>query len=391
MKNREPNSEVSAWDRRAWSLVIMAEAAKAMKRKVPRDPELILARKRVNQIRRSSGAAIQRALNAPPLFYQTKEDAPKEIHFEPDFAHLAQTTEFQELSQNPTQYIEERLPNIPRKGDDLPSGKAIYELMRNPYDISRIKVLKLGEQEFVTKRVDPRKVKDYFLEEYEIIGKAIAGGIPTPRRVGYIRDQGNTYLIFEKIPGTIDVGQFSESERSKYRYGSQEMGIFNVAWWQLLDVTRDVWQKGWEDMGQFSHWPQKVQDITRKVREAEEDYRTKIRNFEDMYRRKDEGVSLDQLSDEKEKALGVLNSRGDELRNIWEKHLPDIERVGLGASITVFFQKFRGEIMEKCKAIGIYHKDLEARNILLQLDKDGRILPDENGNAKLWVIDWEQQ
>lgn len=134
-----------------------------------------------------------------PIFYENKEDAPRQILLDPELSDAMPP----EFFENPTQWLE-NLPNIRRgyeKHMGLPRGETIEELWGKTYDISKVKEFALdkadgSEIQVVSKRIDPKQT-----EEVALARKAYEAGIPTPKVLGEVADRGNLYALFEKING----------------------------------------------------------------------------------------------------------------------------------------------------------------------------------------------
>ncbi len=133
-----------------------------------------------------------------PVFYKNKEDAPREILLDQELAARLPDDFF----DHPTRWIEKQ-PNITRGYDQdcvLPTGEVIEELWHMPYDVSKVKMIDLSNEEgdlrLVSKRLEPGDAR-----EISLARRAYEAGIPTPKVMGEIMDHGNLYAWFEHVQG----------------------------------------------------------------------------------------------------------------------------------------------------------------------------------------------
>jgi len=66
-----------------------------------------------------------------------------------------------------------------------------------------------------------------------------------------------------------------------------------------------------------------------------------------------------------------------------------IETELFGAEVTMPYYAFIQEAVKKMQEIGIQHADIDFRNVLIRLDDNGRVLPDEHQKAQFMLIDFE--
>jgi hypothetical protein len=105
-----------------------------------------------------SNPNLEKILEEKPVFYK-KERGRTAYSLEPDFQHLAHDDEFRKMVNNPLEYINRLTPIYrgERSKAALPKGKSIKELLSVPYDISRVKIMEVGGNKYVVKRVDEKK------------------------------------------------------------------------------------------------------------------------------------------------------------------------------------------------------------------------------------------
>ncbi|GEM_PF-2791608 len=156
---------------------------------------------------------IKRLLEEEPRFDQRKENAPRRLLIDDEVSNALP----EEFFENPTGWIENK-PNIDRgfiaeekesRPEKTYAMKEIF-LYEDDIDIGRVKLLTLAPREgapirIVSKRLNPKK-KDF--EEVVRARQARAAGIPTPKVLAEIMDQGNLYAWFEYIPA-LDIDAVS--------------------------------------------------------------------------------------------------------------------------------------------------------------------------------------
>jgi hypothetical protein len=100
------------------------------------------------------------------------------------------------------------------------------------------------------------------------------------------------------------------------------------------------------------------------------------------------GLSKDNLLKLLDKTQIEIEQINLDFYNKWDRFL---QKVVLGAE----YRKTKDDFIKSAKSrlaeFGIAHKDLALRNILVAFDKKtGKLIPDKNGNAQFYLIDWEQ-
>jgi len=382
-----------------------------------------------------------------PVFYKLEKEVTQEIHLGTIFKNeIESSEEYLELLKNPTEFIE-NLPLVDRgiethKG--LPEGKTIGEIIDEPYDISRVKIVDFCDKKVLVKRVEHRKVLVSDTEEYKLAKKSFDVGIPTPKPFGYIKDRGNTYLLFEYLESTTSLLEFRiqnsdyfSTLRKKdvtqyYLEGNEwkEYYLIDLSDSICADIYRDYEYHRREMFKSYSEeminyiikikgsLASSIYDLVcrKNIEISKQDfcfeYLKMILSFFDLEelielnRKKDYSLEenflviyrqvFEQLDkkfvnpDEINKYNTRVNKRrGDFESEGFEKHVDEYETEKFGAPYTKPYEEFIKNVTEKMKQAGIKHVDIEPRNILMKMDKDGKIEPGEDGKPQFYIIDWE--
>lgn len=382
---------------------------------------------------------LERLLNKKSLFYNEQEGLPTAVHLESEFEFLKEAPEFQQMSRDATAYIE-NLPLINRGEHTetvLPQKGTIKELAEMPYDITRVKLWEVAGKKFVIKRVIRGKVADD-LEEYRKTQQAATLSIPTHRPVGYVKDRGNTYLIFEYLENTISAFELSQrkiqiSDRSSFKPMDFSISLYDIARYDPK-LGIEVELRYYEELLAFLNFlivlffciKQIINDRSSLVQLVEvikvkmDDFRSMgqwermLLIFRDEFNvdfippvsvnsKSEAKVWFDNLKNQLAKSLGnnfllrmskVKNrfkKRSNEYHDsLSKKYIPLLERRLCGASISFPYRDFVEKVERKIEEAGLKATDLNKRNILIKMDKDGeRILPNKDGDAQFYVIDWE--
>lgn len=382
---------------------------------------------------------LERLLNEKTLFYNEQEGLPTAVHLESEFEFLKEAPEFQQMSQNATAYIE-NLPLINRgKHTDaaLPQEGRIKELVRTPYDITRVKLWEVAGKKFVIKRVIHGKVADD-LEEYRKTQQAATLSIPTHRPVGYVKDKGNTYLIFEYLENTISAFELHQrkiqmSGHSSFNPIDFSISLYDIACYDpKLGIELEL--RYYEELLAFLNFLASlvfyikniIYDrsslvlLVEQIKEKMDDFRSMgqlekmLLIFKDEFNvdltlpvsvnsESEAKVWFDNLKNQLTKSLGNnfllrmskvrtgFKKRSHEYHaSISKKYIPLLERRLCGASISFPYKDFVEKVERKIEEAGLKATDLNMRNILVKMDKDGkRVLPNKHGDAQFYVIDWE--
>lgn len=400
-----------------------------------------------------------------PVFYENKEGEENKVFFEPEFSDLITASDLAPLFANPTDYIENKLLPISRGSHadkELPAGQSIAELVDEPYDVSKVKILDANGKRFVVKRVSKSKV-NYDLEEFDMAKQALAFGISTPRPVGYLKDKGNVYLLFEYIEDASNLNEFEDLYR-KSRGDHQNFQELNKSLiaalnfgptvkfdmhWLPKDERWNAKKNNYEILDKACTKLHKLLIFVEEALSAENNH---SRQFwiDELNQQKNKIIIEDclrlsesfgdpELSGEKiaiivfekikewcgvdlrapefkgdikvgpifDKLVGIINNQlggvgyhellektseeimefGDEQ---CEKFTPIVEREHWGASISLPLRRLCERMNTLNKTGQLRHKDLAYRNIMMKVDEKNRPIPDENGDAQFYVIDWEQ-
>ena len=165
-----------------------------------------------------------------PLFYREDADALSEMDIDPAFENMLPPAFY----ENPTQFIE-NLPFIERldmkKQND--SYGNICSLLTASYDYTRVRRYK----NLVFKRVDLTKVRfgtEEILQAEKIKQKICAindSRIQVQSFVGFVYDQGNVYLISERVSNSINFNTLKHKSLSK-----QQEKIYDQAFGKIKDA-----------------------------------------------------------------------------------------------------------------------------------------------------------
>ncbi len=363
-----------------------------------------------------------------PIFYENDPIVPTSIVLDQNVRALLP----QEFYDNPTQWIES-LQNIDRKylksKEDLPKGESIKELWQNPYDISRVKEIRLGEGAEPIVAVIKRIKNDS--QEIEISEKAYKAGIPTPKILGVVNDHGNTYAFFEKLSAiSLDAAARNQGLKYQYNYHATKIeGLIKSVGANSITCDFEV--------------PFVVEERLKRVIE-----KSALKNDAQHYPLKKLGSALDyalqppehfSIFDFKallEDAFNYYSFPNDTIEILPGDLLPDpkifIESFSSPATLRErirdgSLQKLRGKIKELVdeedekrekvaekvttlfykgmtgrdigkelkryekvlKKEGIQHMDFKDRNILIRWNEKGNHPLIEAGAPNLWIIDWE--
>lgn len=375
---------------------------------------------------------ITKLLAKKPVFYQNKENLPQQLLLDPEIAELLPP----EFFENPTKWIESQ-DNIKRGYDEdgaLPTGDTIRELFRKPYDVSKVKMFNLKDEEGKETQVVSKRIQLDQLEEIARAQKAYELGIPTPKIVGEILDKGNTYAFFEYIPAlNLDVAY----KRVFYKDGGylDPWNIYLKTTYKEEDFQgkmrrlkgyisnsaqkkiRDLWLEAREDieLRQLYMWLKNVcfETYQRRVEKSETELRRGIRqSFEKIW-----GRNQFYLKTIEKKLLPFLGTSSvefiqklDDAKSIEEveqfftelkkkmrpvdQRVSDFEKQWTSEAIRDIFGfdfKAERERLEKlCEEKGIEHKDFNSRNLLVPWDfEQNRPMTRGENEPKLYIIDWE--
>lgn len=391
---------------------------------------------------------IAELLKKKPIFYENKEDAPQQILLDVRIADLFP----KEFFKNPTQWIESQ-KNIERfeinyrssLSSSFPSGRKIDEIWDRSYDISKVKEFAVGNNdnkvEIVSKRLDKKQ-----LEEIILARRAWEAGIPTPKVLGEIIDQGNSYVFFEKI-SAINLLTLSQLMPDKaYKYVYERVDYDKKRFCEGIDSSFDkilsdnakeriylIWEEEKKEI--------RLNEILWRIRDFLGQYifryiglkfndKTSIESEADKVFSE---IMSEFSSDEIKKAIAVLGFKDkDELlknfilkKNILEEtkkldrenKIKEFEQEekkrfsGLGERTEKINKKFEEQVKSEfykekfgidipkkvseleslCLEKGLEHKDFAKRNILIEwnFDKGEPLKKQGEKEPKLYIIDWE--
>ena len=388
-----------------------------------------------------------------PIFYKNDPTIPTSIVLDQNIRALLP----QEFYDNPTQWIESS-QNIDRKylkrketfssaepkielkltltpTELLPSGESIEELWLHPYDISRVKEVRLGEGaesiEVVIKRIKDGS------QEIETSKKAYGSGIPTPKIFGVVNDRGNTYAFFEKLPAiSADAAAENQGLKNGYAYYAhgikrsirtigpdfatiidsevpfivqerlkrmiEKSALKNDAQYlpcKKLGLALDYVLQPQESfhpsyfkglleaaLGYFTFLPPPddfKNDLEALQRDLSiPDLKTFVNNIPSSLQEKIKDGSLQRLREKIKKLVDEENEKREKVA---------------GKAETLFYKGMLGRDINKelrgykkiLKKEGIQH-DFDNRNILIRWDEKGNHPLIEAGLPNLWIIDWEE-
>ena len=328
--------------------------------------------------------------------------------------------------QSPTECFQS-LPLIDRgekARNELPKGTAIRELIRKPYDVSRVRVFEADGRQFVVKKVDIKKVH-YPLEEFDIAKQASAAAIPTSKPVGYVIVGNNLYEFFEYIPHTASLEDVSHIVKERglsnhsFNYGSftqLERNLSSDPEWRLayrkelkmggdlgalrlaekaLTIYRNAVLRhasitnALKKEGNIEHWKEAMRHTLSLGKSKGAPVVFDTYEVEELAEVLDENFPGDELHDYRADLKIAYSKFKEEQDN---KFIPRVEREVLGASYTMPYRAFCTYVDARCEEAGIQHKDFAFRNILVKMDEyKENLLPDRNGDAQFYIIDWEQK
>lgn len=364
-----------------------------------------------------------------PVFYQNKEDAPREILLEAELAERLPA----EFFDHPTQWIEQQ-PNVSRgyeKEDLLPTGESIEELWSMPYDVSKVKLIDLSDKEsdlrLVSKRLDPEDAREIALAR-----RAYDAGIPTPKVMGEIMDRGNLYAWFEYVQG-INYDAFLR--KNIFR----DLDLVRVS-----AVSKDDFLSAISGESVFADLPDTVKQELMAIYHSSEMLRFKyefacsIPRVKELLNNKEQSRGLALLRYVFERAPGLaedpsklqavvkyfgfknpadLVSRIDAMagydrnsnldsfsRDFFDAFIS--RRAQLSEELYAVNNKIRKkilihyfgyepglkkqEIVELCQRRGLAHKDFNNRNFVIEWDmNNNRPKKSQDGQVRMLIVDWE--
>jgi len=349
----------------------------------------------VENIYEETRVEIETLLKEQPIFYNEEKDVTQRIELEAEISKSMP----KEFYDNPTRWIESQ-PNINRKYEEgyLPQGESIAEFQEMPYDISKVKIVTLPDKKarkVVIKRIDPQEKT-----EISRARKAYEAGIPTPKILGTIMDQGNTYAIFEHIDGhnlnsLPQERHFMHAPRTITDKLLFQQTLLSSKYWQKLSAQAQkklekLWRKYLPDILfkeiSLSFIRQAIRKDAYYNREQflfdDNGYPTeavqetlKLHGYETL---DDVFAAYDQDAQKCEnKITRKIKEKTEKILKIFEEDWNEIcEKDLFGISLTE--ETFR--LKKLCEQKGIHHKDFANRNLVLSSGK----------KPKLYLIDWEE-
>ncbi len=350
---------------------------------------------------------IKAVLQSQPVFYSEETNTQNCINLDPEIINFFPI----EIFYNPTKWIESQ-QNISRhnKNGALPKGENIQELLEMPYDISKVKriYLKKNNKELtlVSKRIDQNQ------SEIARAKAAYEAGIPTPKIVGEIEDQGNHYVLFENINGVdldalFRILPIDQSVDCPYLLSSEEEFkefVESRPFWNLLNqeqqnTIHDLWHQNLYYFlmrrAAVGLHRAKAHSREKAKKDIEDffsgkmlipDYLNKALSFYGFNNLDDYLDSMySQEKDEIHIAMyGKCNVKLDEMETKWIKILQEaIYGIDLEAEIE--------RLKKLCADKGIHHKDFKDRNMILEWDpKTAKPICKKGEKPRLFIIDWEQ-
>lgn len=356
---------------------------------------------------------INQMLLEKPVFHENQEDAPREILLDDEIQGLMP----EDFFQDPTGWLESQ-KNIEREDKkQLPVGEAIDELFYAHYDVSRVKefVLALGDKRLtvVSKRVGKEK-----LEEIALSRKAYEAGIPTPRIYGEVIDNGNIYVLFEKLNAISSLHvvnrmenyannlwqlpstTVSKEQEFKSRMRESHPGIDSVLEKKLLTLWRKYQPiiEIQEGLLVFAGAAYSLDELKRDIVEGE----GQPPAFEDSQIEKVLAMlgykSIDEAIDALAKPIPERNGgyyisyRDFELYKQQREKLKDMRNkwrtIVLKHVVGIDIYEMEEKLMKLCDKKGIQHKDFAPRNILIPWDY-ATDKADLTQPHTAYLIDWE--
>ena len=365
-------------------------------------------------------------LGKPPKFYREDPEAAQQIDLDPYVASLMP----QEFFDHPTQWIE-RQPNISRSDDPygrLPSGKNIRELQNKPYDRTKVKMLTLDSKDhpfhLVSKRLEPEK-----LDEVDRAHKAFEVGIPTPRVLGHIMDQGNTYVFFEHIPSLnlldiveqTKVGDFyngPDHAISTHLFQGYISNCQSILRWapqpnKLKRQLYKIWHSALPNIlvAFLSSIMHEHADCAHELRNK---FQSEVRDYPEIFAIQNfnklgfEDLEdflasypyipghqynqnlIDRATKKLVRFLETIDTRSRPFRQLvrpeWQEWRACVSEGIFGCNLIQEIEKLKS----LCKEKGVEHKDFALRNILMEWDTKKNKPHRPNGKpVRLLLIDWE--
>lgn len=428
-REKLPRSEESEEDLRRRASRILLKASKKKRESL------------VHALTRENIRAFEDLLELEPLFYEDDPEAEKLILIDPEIEELLPDGFY----ESPTKWIEAQ-PVIDRGKEankELPDGDKIDEILDFPYDRSKVREFSLGEGEekiqVVSKRIEKEEVNEITRAK-----EAYAKGVPTPKVLAEIYDGGNTYAWFEKVVGKDLTSIMSLEKRYIFDasesitlpalkqslevrgYPPESHDDFVNLWLEykqiflaksflalleaiVLDVIR--YNRGWGEIdGRIDirsckslngfkaviskylksggrHGVQSKEEIESGVLVFGEDvWKRYFRVFEKIRKSKNLDNADKLLRVETRELLEEkYRGRRDEYVIKWRQMA---ERLFLGFAVDDLIKKLETELDK----VGIEHKDLDFRNIVIETDPEtGEIVLEKPGVPKAYIIDWEER
>lgn len=427
-KEKLPRSEESEVDLRRRASRILLKASKKRRESL------------VHTLTRENSKAFEDLLDLEPLFYEDDQESEKLILIDPEIEELLPN----EFYESPTEWIEAQ--SVINRGEEanreLPKGEKIDELLDYPYDRSKVREFSLGEEDqvqIVSKRIEKEEVNEITRAK-----EAYAKGVPTPKVLAEIYDRGNTYAWFEKIAGKDLVNIIS----------LEKWSLFSASESTSLSALRDLLEaRGYppESHNDFINlWTEYkdfflargflsllgaiVLNVARLNRgvggtrglvdiracRSLDDFRSIISGFtgseehsrvlsteevnsgtlvfgKDVWSRYYsifEKIRRSKNVDKADKLLRIetkslIDEKFKEKRNEYVLRWQEMaQKLFLGFVVDELINKLERELDK----VGIKHKDLDYRNIVIETDPDTEeIVFESPGLPKAYIIDWEER
>ncbi len=107
----------------------------------------------------------------------------------------------------------------------------------------------------------------------------------------------------------------------------------------------------------------------------------------------DDALTLEDFSERVATVFSVVRDFKQEkiakLEVYVDEEIHDIDQRNLGVEFGNPLDKFKQDVANKTEAAGIVLKDVTNKNILVKTDDEGNLLPDEQGKAQFYIIDFE--
>lgn len=347
-------------------------------------------------------------LDEKPVYFALESDKESNISLDVSVKHILPKSFF----AHPTQWIE-LLPSIDRGTDQIigSSAESIKDvLLADSYDESKVKIWE-DNKGGTKKKIIFKRIEIDEPNEIQRAKKAYSAGIPTPKVLGEIRHNGNTYALFEFIPAiSVYDAQF------KIFGEKAELKLWNLG---AIPISgyRELIQQRLEEF--LPNNPQQLNKIILYINEHFhhlaalevflkctnnqytivdiENYFQTQRVEEDQIFPIGEYSSIRELIDFGQQMTGDnrnLLKEHNKLRQDLQERVKKVRNTVRGMITNALFGlDLWGEIdnlKSQCSELNISHKDFNYRNLLLPWDFDQDIPLQSEELKKLYIIDWEE-